>query len=214
MKFPVAPLALVAGLSAVPAYAQDFRVIGGATLTSNYISDGVTQTQNDPALQPFVEIDANGIYGGLWASNVKFDDSRDRYEFELYAGYRGETMGGLAYDFGYERSFYNRTGDAGGEFFGSLEAKMADGVSLATEAAYDPISRDLTSAIGLGFTTMEGIKLSSQIGRSQSDSANFWNVGVGYDFNDAMGVDLRYHDTSQTDGALALSGTVEFDLFR
>ncbi|MFD1911767.1 TorF family putative porin [Halodurantibacterium flavum] len=214
MKHSMLALALAAGAFGSSAQAQQLSFSGGATLTSNYISDGITQTQGDPAFQPWIEVESNGFYGGLWFSNVDFADSRDRLETDLYFGYRGETMGGLSYDLGYARYFYNRSGDAGGEFLVSLGADMADGFSLGTDLAYDPDEQDLTASIGLGFTSFQGISVSGEVGRSQPNSNNFWNVGVGYDITDYLGVDLRYHDTNTTAGIVNLSGTVTFDLLR
>ncbi len=82
----VAALPLTA---AAPASAQGYTFSWGGTVTSNYISRGVTQTQNRPAFQPWVEVESNGFYGGLWASNVRFGGGdSDRVEVDIYGGYR------------------------------------------------------------------------------------------------------------------------------
>ncbi|MFC7705245.1 TorF family putative porin [Plastorhodobacter daqingensis] len=214
MKYLVPALATAAGLFAGAASAQEMIISGGATLTTNYISNGITQTQGNPAFQPWVEVESMGFYGGAWASNVKFPDSDDRTELDLYVGYRGETFGGFGYDFGYARYFYNRSGDAGGELLASLSAQMADGFSLGTDFAYDPQAEDLTASLLVGYQGFQGLGVSGEFGRSQPNSNNFWNVGVGYDITDYLGVDLRYHDTTSTAGIVALSGTVTFELFR
>lgn len=60
---------------------------GNAALVSDYLFNGITQTQKDPALQ--LGIDWNndaGVYAGAWGSNVDFGDDTDT-EIDVYAGY-------------------------------------------------------------------------------------------------------------------------------
>lgn len=59
------------------------------TLTSDYTFDGVSQTQEDPAIQGSLDYaHDSGFYAGVWGSNVDFGegDPADA-EIDLYAGY-------------------------------------------------------------------------------------------------------------------------------
>lgn len=58
---------------------------GNATLTSDYRFRGVTQTNNDPAVQAgFTLAHESGLYVGAWGSNVGFASS---LELDPYIGY-------------------------------------------------------------------------------------------------------------------------------
>ena len=57
------------------------------TYTSNYLFNGITLTDHDPALQPSLDWSSgDGWYAGLWASNIKFSPGTD-LEFDATVGY-------------------------------------------------------------------------------------------------------------------------------
>ncbi|CCQ12546.1 FIG023769: Choline transport related protein [Pseudoalteromonas luteoviolacea B = ATCC 29581] len=56
-------------------------------LVSNYLFNGVSQTDKNPALQPNLNYDVgNGFYMGLWSSNVDYGENI-WLEFDGYLGY-------------------------------------------------------------------------------------------------------------------------------
>lgn len=65
---------LIAAPALLPAaaHAQDLTLYGGATVTSDYVFRSVTFSDNQPTLQPYVELSYGGFYAGVWASNVDF----------------------------------------------------------------------------------------------------------------------------------------------
>jgi uncharacterized protein (TIGR02001 family) len=78
------------------------------TLASDYLFDGVSQTQGDssrywnPALQTSLDLSfANGFYLGMWASNIDFGagDPAD-IEIDFYGGYGWELANGTGFDLG------------------------------------------------------------------------------------------------------------------
>ena len=70
-------------------------------MSSDYVWRGMTQTSEEPAISGGFDIAGeNGLYFGTWASNVEFGDGA-ALELDWYAGYAGETEGGLSYDIGY-----------------------------------------------------------------------------------------------------------------
>ena len=192
-------------LSALPgvAVAQDVTFSFGAALTSDYISRGLSQTGGRPAIQPYAEVGVGGFYAGVWASNVRFEDSDDRVEVDLYAGFAGEA-GPLSYDAGYARYFYNRSGDCCGEFLLGLELQAAHGARFGTDLAYDHTSEIWAASIGAGYMFPMGLDVSAEVGREQG-SHNFWSVGAGLDLNPNTSVDLRVHDTNITSPRLVAS---------
>ena len=64
-------IGLLAIAGAATANAADFS--GNATLTSDYVWRGSTQTQGNPAVQAgFAVVGSSGFYGSIWGSNVDF----------------------------------------------------------------------------------------------------------------------------------------------
>ncbi len=97
--------ALMAGVAPVSAASLSSTI----TLASDYLFDGVSQTQGDsdsryrgPALQASLDLAwDSGFYVGTWASNVDFgDDDPANIEVDLYGGYGWEIANGTAFDVG------------------------------------------------------------------------------------------------------------------
>ncbi len=66
-----------------------------ASVTSNYIWRGVTQTADQSAVQGGIDWgNDSGIYAGTWVSNID-----GGYEMDVYAGFAGEA-GSVGYDLG------------------------------------------------------------------------------------------------------------------
>lgn len=66
----------------------DVKWTSTLSATSDYKFRGISQTQNDPALQGSVEAGYKGFFVGLWASNVDFaSDPGADVEIDLSAGY-------------------------------------------------------------------------------------------------------------------------------
>jgi len=69
----VTALCAVAGLMALATQAQAAELTGNATLTTDYVWRGSTQTQGDPAVQAGFKVAGDsGFYGSIWGSNVEF----------------------------------------------------------------------------------------------------------------------------------------------
>lgn len=199
--------ALSLAILPAPAAAQDVTLSYGAALSSDYIVNGLSQTGGRPAIQPYVEVGFGGFYAGLWASNVRFPDSRDRVEVDLYAGF-ANSVGALSYDLGYARYFYDRTGNCCGEILLFMEVEAPYGATFFTDLAYDPSAESLTASVGSGYTFAGGLTVSAEVGRQQQ-SHNFWNIGGSMALNEFTSVDLRAHDTNITSARLV--ATVSFD---
>jgi uncharacterized protein (TIGR02001 family) len=82
------------------------------TLASDYLFDGVSQTQNDPAFQAGLDYGVGGFYAGLWTSNVDFGpgDPADQ-EIDLYAGYGQSYDNGWGWSAGFAHYTYSGAKD-------------------------------------------------------------------------------------------------------
>ncbi len=130
--------ALLASSSAAMA-----EISANVTLASDYIFRGVSQTDNQIAIQGgFDWGHDSGFYLGTWASNVDsqfFGGGTDpQIELDLYLGYANEFSNGLGYDLGYLRYQYPGGGDFNtNELYGVLSYKGFSGsVNYSDELAF------------------------------------------------------------------------------
>lgn len=143
-----------------------------AALTSDYVWRGVSQTDEDPALQLGVDwAHESGFYLGGWASNVDFGDGTD-VEFDAWLGFKNELDSGFSYDLGYIYYFYE--GDTAQEYG---EAYLALGYKIVGVK----YSRDLENDNGY-----------LELNLDQS-FAEVWSAGAHYGDYDFDGVD-GYND--------------------
>ena len=94
MKFILASSALLAAIAPSATWADGLSFGGNLAVTSHYISDGLSESDGRPALQPFLEISKNGLYANVWASNIK-DEDGNTAALDLGTGYRGDLSAGL-----------------------------------------------------------------------------------------------------------------------
>lgn len=133
MKSYLLPL-LVLCTSASADSSWSFTLTGA----SNYLFNGVSQTDKNPALQPGLTWDAgNGFYAGSWASNVDFGEGT-KLEWDAYIGYYTELANGLGIDAGFAQYTYHGMGDSSKLNFPELYLKLAhSGVNLNLWYSYD-----------------------------------------------------------------------------
>ncbi|MEH6472409.1 MAG: TorF family putative porin [Halopseudomonas sp.] len=78
--------------------AQAVEVSSSVNFTNDYRLRGISQTAGDAAVQASMDLAFdNGIYGGLWGSNVDFGDDAN-LELDAYAGYAGSFTEDLSWD--------------------------------------------------------------------------------------------------------------------
>lgn len=77
---------------------------------SDYRTRGVSQTQNDPAVQGSATLThSSGLYAGAWSSNVDYGyDSSTRQEIDYYAGYYWQISDDISLDVAYYKYEYPR----------------------------------------------------------------------------------------------------------
>jgi uncharacterized protein (TIGR02001 family) len=93
-------------LASIPGHAGSLS--STVTLTSDYLFDGVSQTQNAPAMQASLDWSgARGFYLGTWISNVDFGPGDPaQAEIDLYGGYSRTYENGWGWSAGFARYTY------------------------------------------------------------------------------------------------------------
>ncbi len=194
------------------------EISGNVSLVSDYAFRGVSQTDEQIALQGgFDYAHDSGFYVGTWASNVDssfFNDPQDpQLEIDLYVGYSGEMANGIGYDFGILHYDYPGADAAdtdelyiSGSMNGfSVSFNYSDELAFvgSKESAY-------YLAAGYEMTLPQDIGLSVHIGLSDGDAFDpgkptglpdnivDWSVGVS---KSVAGVDLglTYVDSDADD---------------
>ena len=182
-----------------------------ATLTSDYVFRGISQTQGDPALQAGLDVTLpNGVFAGLWVSPVDFASGEQRrrrrdLELDLYVGVSGElapdwswTVSLVNYHYPGASVDYNYLELNGGLFFrDSLSAAISysaeaagshePGGSLATRFA-QPLNPAFSLDGGVGHYWLSSDFL--------NDYA-YWDVGLSWQ-EGSLALDLRYHGSSSS----------------
>ena len=197
---------------AAPAAAQDdggWDFSANLGVTSDYVFRGVSQTEEDPAIQGGLDVTNGQVYAGVWASNVSFPGDPDTSaEIDLYGGFKPQVagwtldIGAIAYlyteqpngaDYDYVEGKLGASRSSGAWTYGATVFWSPDFFGAAEdEATY--LQADLA------FKPADKWTVSGAVGR-QWVSSNFdyttWNAGVAYNLTDKVAVDLRYYDTDE-----------------
>ena len=203
-------------LAAGGASAQSAEISFNANVTSDYVYRGFSQTDEDPAFQLGADLTAGAFYAGAWASNVDFGDDT-KAEFDVYGGVRGEAVG-YEWDLGLVGYFYADAPTGADYDFVEIKAAASRAIGPATlglAVYYSPdfFGIDETATyveLNGEWAVTDKVSLSGAVGEQYldiNDDYATWNLGIGYALNDALGVDLRYHDTD-VDGVLSESRIV------
>lgn len=175
----------IASAALLMSAASHAELSANASVTSNYIWRGLTQTINEAAIQGGVDYASEGgFYAGTWVSNVAYDsDDAYSYEHDMYFGFAGETSS-FSYDVGY--LYYNYDSNAGfdfGEIYGSLGfGNFGVTLSLLTNAEPDEgPGQDFgfaqASYLSLDYTIplASGAEIGLHLGNHEGDFAEAFN---------------------------------------
>lgn len=205
-----AALALLA--SAGAASAQSAEVSVNASVTSDYMYRGFSQSNEDPAIQAGVDVTIGSFYAGAWASQVDFGDNTDA-EIDLYGGFRGETKG-YAWDVGVITYLYAPGNNSDYDFV-EFKAAVSRAVGPVTAGAAVYFSPDFYGADeeatylegNASYAVVENLTVSGALGKqwlSVGDDYTTWNLGATYAFaGTPLSLDVRYHDTDVDNVAVA-----------
>lgn len=213
--------AALAGLAmaVVPVRSVHAGTSGSLALTSDYIFRGISQTNQEPALQGGLEYAADsGFYVGTWGSNISWlsDASTplapisSSLELDVYGGYRGKFGdSGVGYDVG--ALYYWYPGDYPSGFNSPDTAELYFGVSAGVfSAKYSYALTDLfgyADSDGSGYLdaavnwefvpswTLNAHAGKQWIENNEDFEYTDWKLGVTKSFDGGFAVALAYTDT-------------------
>lgn len=187
-----------------------------ATLVSDYAFRGISQTQEDPALQAsFDYVHESGFYAGIWGSNVDFtapgvpDDGAD-VEIDTYLGWRFPLGERVSADVQFIR--YNYPGTNSGidydynEFIGKLTFDwLTAGIGWSSDVFGSGESAPYYFASG-AWSLPHDFALSAGIAHYDLDNVfsegyTDWNIGVSRQFG-LFKIGLTYVGTDDNGEAI------------
>lgn len=175
-------------------FAKD-PVSANVALTTNYIFRGVTQNNEDPALQGGFDYEhTSGFYAGVWGSNVDFGGDEST-EIDFYAGY-GFELGSVALDFGViSYKFFG--GDAASD--SDIEEIYAGisyaGFGLTYSAGLDDAEDNIELSYDVDFS---GFTLGLAYGDYENVSDEYYSASLSKEAF-GLGFDLTVADADATD---------------
>jgi uncharacterized protein (TIGR02001 family) len=208
MKIALVAAAATVALSGA-AMAEELKLSYNVGVTSDYVFRGVSQTQEDPAIQGGVDATYGIGYAGVWASNVDFGADDPTAEIDLYAGVR-PTIGDTSLDLGV--LYYGYVKDKGltpGSYsYVELKAAASRAVGPATfglAAYYSPEFPGKTGSaiyyeVNGSVPVLPKLTLSGALGHQEINHAGdyaTWNLGLTYAVTEKLGLDVRYSDTDE-----------------
>ena len=180
-------------------------ISANVTLASDYAFRGVSQTDNQFAIQGGFDWASDmGIYLGTWASNVDsqfFGGATDpQIELDLYGGYANELSNGFGYDIGYLRYQYPGGSDFNtNEIYGVLSYKGFSGsvnysdelnfVGSDSSAWYWKAAYEHTFPYEIGFSAHAGYSAGDAFSDDDALGGTYtdWSLGLS---KNLAGVDL------------------------
>jgi len=183
------------------------RLRASVTIASDYVQNGLLQTNDDPSLQLALDYEhENGFFLGGALSNVDYladsglSNSRES-QGTLYAGYlwrRNQWRTNVAVS-RYIYPDFERDYDY---WYGSATVSYRDRyfVSAAYSSDYlDLYDRTKQVSAGLALPWIQDIEFSATIGHLGfggrfASSYSYWNAGISRPFG-RIAVDVRYHDS-------------------
>lgn len=206
----------IAGLLVASSAASAIELSGNVALTTDYVWRGISQTDGAPAIQGGFDADlGNGLYAGVWGSNVDFggaedqDASDESVEIDLYAGWAGE-FNGVGVDLGVLHYAYPTSGSDTdftevyvGVSFGPATLTQYFGVDNDSDDIGDVDYGNYTD-LGLELGEYAGIALAAHVGYYDlnSGSGDYWDWKLAASTS-YMGVDVEvaYSDVDNSDAA-------------
>lgn len=171
-----------------------YEITVSATMASDYIFRGVSQTLEDPTVQAGFDVShSSGLSAGIWSSNVDFqdrgpsDDQADQ-EVDLYIGYGAELSSDWSLDATAIRYVYPGTASNSDLDYNELllGAHFRDSVSLLIGYSNKVFNIDETGiyyGLSGNYPLTDTILLTSSVGYYDLDDAlnesyTDWSVGA------------------------------------
>lgn len=184
---------------------------GNVKLMSDYIYRGYSKSRGNPVAQGLIEYQNNsGWFGGLAASQIRFDDQinadRAEVEFKPYLGWTVPVAGDLraelsATGYIFDNKIFNQTANYT-ELYASLHYQ--DWLSILVSFAPNAYQRQVDVAnyeLNFRRDLLDTVQFSTGLGYYQAGSLLgqnyfYWNAGISWFATDYLSIDLRYVDAS------------------
>jgi len=163
-------LALLLSVCTIPAFAD---VSGSLGYTSDYVWRGISQSGGSGAMQLDLMLEKNGLYGGVWASQVDFGDDAT-YEMDFYGGYELWLSDKWSIDVGVIQYNWDKGYDDVEEGFVKV------GLKDLSVGYYVDLSNSDNTYMEVGYTLpfIKWVDLGINYGRFDEDN-DFWKVSMG-----------------------------------
>ena len=206
-KFTRAGVALAVLASAAGGALAEGEWSGNVALTTDYVWRGISQSNEDFAIQGGFDYSNGMFYAGTWASNVDFSDEPEdtNLEVDLYGGLAGETESGISWDVGFIYYAYPDTDESDIDFIelqGALGYTFASGVSVGGAVYWDPDNENIYVEGSAGYSLTDEFSVDASVGNYSFDGGGDytnWSLGGTYSLPAGIDVDLRYWDTDGDD---------------
>jgi len=182
---------------------------GNVTLTTDYVWRGISQTNEDMAIQGGFDYTNGMFYAGVWASNVDFGDATDtNVELDFYGGIAGEFEGGLGWDLGLIYYSYPDAEEEDLDFLeltAALSYEFEGGLGLGGALFYDPDNKNTYIEASAGYSLTEAFSIDGTLGNYSFDGGGDytnWSLGATYSLK-GFDLDLRYWGTDVDDLSIA-----------
>jgi uncharacterized protein (TIGR02001 family) len=207
----VAALCGAAGVALISlsgaALADEFAWSATATGTSDYVFRGISQTDNDAAIQGSIGATYGMFYAGVWASSLDFDNAPDvDIEIDYYAGITPK-WGPATFDFGviyYDYpddstlDYYELKAGVGGEIFSKLTAKgtfyWSPDILGEEWYVYEGTLAYALPSFYMFSPTISGLVGYTDFETSSQFDYTYWNAGLALTV-EKLTFDFRYWDT-------------------
>jgi uncharacterized protein (TIGR02001 family) len=192
---------------------RKFTYSFSATGTSDYVFRGISQTDNDPAIQGAINVGYGILYAGVWASSLDWILSPDAdVEVDYYAGIK-PTLGPATFDFGviyYDYPGFNFPNNEVLEIKAGVSGELFKGLTGAANFYWSPDYNtkeyyvyEGTLAYALPTFHIFTPTVSGTVGYYDWDPVGalagfenytYWNAGLSLAV-EKLTFDLRYWDT-------------------
>jgi uncharacterized protein (TIGR02001 family) len=194
-------------------------------VTSDYVFRGISQSNEEAAIQGGVEFSCGKFYAGFWGSSIAFENGT---EIDIYGGYK-TSIGRFNLDVGF--IYYGYPGQFSGvadywEVKAGVSTDVWKGGTVGATVFYSPeytfntgevATYELSLSQALPKIGMFTPTFSATYGYSDFLdfgvlSYSYWNAGVSFSFLEKWSLDLRYHDTDN-EGFALINGSLADERF-
>jgi uncharacterized protein (TIGR02001 family) len=211
-KLGILSAALAVGL-AFPAQAQNkLTLTGSATITTDYMFRSISNTDQEPAVQPEFDLTYGMFYAYIWGSNTAFGDNIEiDYGIGITPKWGNVTfnIAGLEYTYPGATSeldyFELKTGAtwAGGPWsVGVVNYWSPDNFNTFgnSDAIEGTVGYTFSGKLWNFFSPSISGTFGHQAYEDIASDYNYWNAGLTLGFLDHWSADIRYYDTDYSQG--------------